>query len=90
MKLQPTPAQAMALLASGLLEVDGFPDVAAQWLADGMDSESLRMLAGANHEDRDDIRDLWTAALEELDIQPILAVTGLDGPGRTVIFGPTS
>lgn len=71
MKLQPTPAQAMALLASGLLEVDGFPDVAAQWLADGMDSESLRMLAGANHEDRDDIRDLWTAALEELDIQPI-------------------
>ncbi|MDV8148935.1 hypothetical protein [Arthrobacter sp. B10-11] len=71
MKLQPTPAQAMALLASGLLEVDDFPDVAAQWLAYGMDSESLRMLAGADQEDRADIRDLWTAALEELDIQPI-------------------
>lgn len=71
MKLQPTPAQAMALLASGLLEVDDFPDVAAQWLADGMDSESLRMLAGADQEERADIRDLWTAALEELDVQPI-------------------
>jgi len=71
MKLQPTPAQAMALLACGLLKVDDLPDVAAQWLANGMDSESLRMLAGANHEDRDDILDLWTATVEELDIQPI-------------------
>jgi len=71
MKLQPTPAQAMALWASGLLEVDAFPDVAAQWLADGMDSESLRMLAGADHEERDDVCELWTAALDELHIQPI-------------------
>ena len=44
MKLQPTPAQAMALLASGLLEADAFPDVAAQWLADGMDSEAFAYL----------------------------------------------
>lgn len=71
MKLQPTPAQAMALLASGLLDVDAFPDIAAQWLADGMDSESLRMLAGADNEDTDDIRDLWTAALGDLDLQSI-------------------
>jgi len=71
MKLHPTPAQAMALLASGLLSVGDFPDIAAQWLADGMDSENLRMLAGADQEDPDDIRDLWTATLEELDIQAV-------------------
>ena len=71
MKLQPTPAQAMALLASGLLAVESFPDIAAQWLADGMDSENLRMLAGADQEDPEDIRDLWTATLKDLDIQAV-------------------
>lgn len=71
MKLQPTPAQAMALLASGLLAVGDVPDIAAQWLADGMDSENLRMLAGADQEDPDDIRNLWTATLKELDIQAV-------------------
>ena len=71
MKLQPTPAQAMALLASGLLDVDDFPDIAAQWLAEGMDSENLRMLAGADNEDPNDIRDLWTATLKDLEIQAI-------------------
>ncbi|MGF9647089.1 hypothetical protein AAIH32_03895 [Pseudarthrobacter oxydans] len=71
MKLQPTPAQAMALLASGLLDVEDFPDIAARWLADGMDSENLRRLAGADHEDPNDIRDLWTATLKDLEIQAI-------------------
>jgi hypothetical protein len=61
----------MALLASGLLADENFPDIAAQWLADGMDSENLRMLAGADQEDPDDIRDLWTATLEELNIQAV-------------------
>jgi hypothetical protein len=71
MQLPPTPAQAMALLASGLLDVEAFPDVAAQWLADGMDSENLRMLAGADHQDPNDIRDLWTASLKDLIIQSV-------------------
>ncbi|WP_405474196.1 hypothetical protein [Paenarthrobacter ilicis] len=71
MELQPTPAQAMALLASGLLAVENFPDIAAQWLADGLDSENLRMLAGADQEDADDIRDLWTATLKDLDTQTV-------------------
>ena len=71
MKLQPTPSQAMALLASGLLDVEAFPDIAAQWLADGMDSENLRILAGADNENPNDIRDLWTAALKDLELQPI-------------------
>ncbi|WP_369744477.1 hypothetical protein [Paenarthrobacter sp. AMU7] len=71
MKLQPTPAQAMALLTSGLLDVSEFPDIAAQWLADGMDSANLRMLAGADNEDPNDIRDLWTATLKDLEIQAI-------------------
>jgi hypothetical protein len=61
----------MALLASGLLAVGDFPHIAAQWLADGMDSENLRMLAGADQEDPDDIRDLWTATLKELDIEAV-------------------
>jgi hypothetical protein len=69
MKLQPTPAQAMALVASGLLAVETFPNIAAEWLAEGMDSENLRMLAGADKDDPDDIRDLWTATLEDLEIQ---------------------
>ncbi|SDS94210.1 hypothetical protein SAMN04489743_1269 [Pseudarthrobacter equi] len=71
MKLQPTPAQAMALLASGLLDVKAFPDIAAQWLVDGMDSENLRMLAGADNQDPNDIRDLWTATLNDLAFQPV-------------------
>ncbi|TNB74202.1 hypothetical protein FHJ30_05765 [Arthrobacter sp. BB-1] len=71
MQLQPTPDQAMALLASGLLDVEAFPDIAAQWLAHGMDSENLRMLAGANHEDPYDIRDLWAATLKDLELQPV-------------------
>lgn len=71
MKLQPTPAQAMALFASGLLGVEAFPDIAAQWLADGLDSENLRMLAGADNEDRNDIRELWAASLKDLELQPI-------------------
>ncbi|MET4622690.1 hypothetical protein ABIE18_004169 [Arthrobacter sp. 2762] len=71
MKLQPTPAQAMALVASGLLAVETFPNIAAEWLAEGMDSENLRMLAGADKDDPDDIRDLWTATLEDLEIQAV-------------------
>ncbi|MFJ6455478.1 hypothetical protein [Paenarthrobacter sp. NPDC091669] len=71
MELQPTPTQAMALLTSGLLDVSEFPDIAAQWLADGMDSANLRMLAGADNEDPNDIRDLWTATLKDLEIQAI-------------------
>ena len=71
MKLQPTPTQAMALLASGLLAVEESPDIAAQWLADGMDSENLRMLAAAGQEDPDDIRELWTATLKDLKIRAI-------------------
>ena len=71
MKLQPTPAQAMALFASGLLYVEDFPDIAAQWLADGMDSANLRILAGANHDDPDDVRDLWTATVQDLQIQAV-------------------
>jgi hypothetical protein len=69
MKLQPTPVQAIALADAGLIRVDDFPDIAAQWLADGMDSDSLRILAGADHEDAADKRDLWTATLQELQIQ---------------------
>jgi hypothetical protein len=61
----------MALFASGLLYVEDFPDIAAQWLADGMDSENLRILAGANDDDPDDVRDLWTATLQDLHVQPI-------------------
>lgn len=59
------------MLASGLLDVEAFPDLAAQWLANGMDSENLRMLAGANHEDPYDIRDLWAATLKDLELQPV-------------------
>lgn len=68
MNLPPTPAQAQALFASGLLVVEDLPDIAAQWLAEGMDSESLRVLAGATNDDRDDIRDLWMATLQEMNI----------------------
>ncbi|KNH15714.1 hypothetical protein ACU18_16105 [Arthrobacter sp. ZBG10] len=71
MELQPTPDQAMALMTSGLLDVDDFPDIAAQWLADGMDSANLRTLAGADNEDPNDIRDLWTATLQDLEVQAI-------------------
>lgn len=37
----------MALFASGLLRVDDYPEVAAQWLAEDMESENLRILEGA-------------------------------------------
>lgn len=61
-----------ALFASGLLFVEDLPDIAAQWLTGGMDSSSLRILAGANNDDREDIRTWWTAAVQELgtDVGP--------------------
>jgi hypothetical protein len=61
----------MALFASGLLHADDFPDIAARWLGNGMDSENLPILAGADNEDPDDIRDLWKATLQDLKIQAI-------------------
>lgn len=75
-KLQPTPAQAMALFASGLLHADDFPDIAARWLGNGMDSENLRILAGADNEDPDDIRDLWKATLQDLKISTVTTAEG--------------
>ncbi|WP_142122197.1 hypothetical protein [Arthrobacter sp. SLBN-122] len=61
----PTPTQAAALFDAALISVEELPGIAAQWLADGHYSESLRLLAGADHDDSDDIRSWWALALTE-------------------------
>lgn len=56
------------LFDTGLIFVEHLPGIAAQWLAEGRDSESLRLLAGADHDDLDDIRGWWTEALDDLHV----------------------
>ncbi|CCQ46103.1 hypothetical protein ARTSIC4J27_2063 [Pseudarthrobacter siccitolerans] len=65
----PTPEQAAVLFDAGLIFVEELPGIAAQWLAEGIDSESLRLLAGADHDDLDDIRRSWTEALDDLHVR---------------------
>jgi hypothetical protein len=50
-------------LSRGAARKRNFPDIAAQWLAEGVDTENLRMLAGADNDVPADIRDSWTAIL---------------------------
>lgn len=65
------PGLAAALDALGLLDPRRRPMLAAHWLADGLDTRSLRELAGL-HGDEPDVLGLWQDALTELGILPSL------------------
>lgn len=67
-EVHPSPEQAAALFSAGLIFVEDLPSIAAQWLAVGHDSESLRLLAGAENDDLDDIRSWWAQALTDLAV----------------------
>jgi hypothetical protein len=70
MKFTPSPEQAAALFDANLIFVEDLPGIAAGWLAEGRDSESIRLLAGAEHDDPDEIRTWWRQGLDDLDVSP--------------------
>src|SRR3954453_18806378 len=60
--------EASAFLAIGDLEAEGLPELATGALLRGVDSPSLRMLAGIDPRDVRDARDAFICALAELGI----------------------
>lgn len=61
------PAVAAALFLDGLLRGEDRPMLAAHWLAEGMDGEALRELAGLSGSEYE-VGDLWPAALEDAGV----------------------
>lgn len=68
MKPTPSPEQVAALFSRSVIFVEDLSGIAAKWLVDGVCSESLRLLAGADHDDLDDIRSWWAQALLDLEV----------------------
>lgn len=69
--------QALLRLTVGDLAAEELPDLAADALARGLDSPSLRMLAGAHRDEYDENRRLFVAAMQELGVgaPPVDAAT---------------
>lgn len=63
-----TPLEAAVAHAWEVLASDRLPDLAARWLADGADGESLAELAGAPSLDVWVVEELWERAREELGV----------------------
>lgn len=63
-----TPAEAEAALMRARLQLYALPDLATQWLLNGVDTPALRELAGHPRRDYDGIRALWTTVRGELGI----------------------
>ena len=70
----PSPRLVAAWLLVGHLPTEQVPLWAAHWLADGLDGEALRALAGLHGDDPHDVRDLLPAALAEVGV--VLPETG--------------
>ncbi|HUY74489.1 MAG TPA: hypothetical protein VMW11_08260 [Candidatus Dormibacteraeota bacterium] len=53
----------------GLVGPEAMPSEAANALLEGVDSRSIRQLAGLNNAERDEVRVVFQTALRELDIE---------------------
>jgi hypothetical protein len=62
---------------AGDLRVEELPDLATDALVRGVDSPTLRVLAGARRDDAQDLRELFTRVLDELKI-PLLDSDGAE------------
>ena len=87
---------AAALIELGRLDVHTLPDLAVEWLIDGIESESLILLAGETsyataYADSNDLRDQFRAVLGELGIAtPTLAQAAVllrDQIARDIVSG---
>lgn len=65
--------EASALCCVGLLRSEELPELATQALLRGVDTPSLRRLAGLNPRDVRDVRDAFESAMIELEIDPLPA-----------------
>jgi hypothetical protein len=63
-----TPHQASSFYALELLSSSRLPELATSWLADGLDSPALRVLAGERDAPMSDLAPLFESALEELGV----------------------
>src|SRR5256885_8489053 len=52
-----------------LLRSDELPNIASSWMANGLDSPSLRELAGVLHPEMSDVEPLFKKAIMELNIE---------------------
>ncbi|WP_242904000.1 hypothetical protein [Actinomadura terrae] len=62
----PPPRLVAAWLKTGVLDGGTAPLWAAHWIADGLDGEALRMLAGLDGSDTREVYDLLPAALDDV------------------------
>lgn len=62
------PSYCAALFVVGRMESDRLPGLAAGWLADGLDSPSLRALAGAELPIMSEVAPLFRKALHEIGV----------------------
>lgn len=67
-ELRPSPRLVASWLLVGHLPTERVPLWAAQWLADGLDGDSLRALAGLHGDDPHDVRELLPSALAEVGV----------------------
>lgn len=77
----------LSLWALGLLDSAGVPDLAVRALENGLDSPSLRRLAGLDRADFESTRSLFLAALAELGVTPPPPPVAVERVARDVAEG---
>ena len=63
-----TPLEAAGLFALDLLPSSAMPELALRWLTEGMDTPTMRILAGESSPIMSEVAPLFTATLEELSV----------------------
>lgn len=64
-----TPREAAAFYALGLVTSEDLPELATEWLCNGLDSQSMRVLAGESAPIMSDVAPLFEAVLNELSVE---------------------